>query len=217
MEHARRVAAFVAGLEVAQAPTHFRNPYQRSIAAKNLAAFLACHDPGERRLLLVGEAPGYRGAAISGVALASVGILTERWDDPWSLFGPESEFEAPEPCPFSAEATATMVWTILAELLSQGPAPLTWNAVPFHPVGSTPHSNGSVRRRDVAIGRPWLERLLQLFPKANPVAVGVRASEALTELGIRHERVRHPSRGGKREFTRGLREITDHGSPPLSA
>ena len=198
------LARFLDSLASACPPTGFRNPYGEPVALHNLGIFFARQDPAEQRLLFVGEAPGYRGAAISGVALTSVSILTDDWQDPWGEFGPASQYASPEVCVFRKEATATMVWGILAELCGDGPLPITWNAVPFHPRGTKRDSNASLAPGALSIGRPWIEQILELFPNSAPIAVGRRAGEALAILGVQHAPLRHPSRGGKKDFERGL-------------
>ena len=184
----------------------FRNPYESSHATHNLFQFLSLHDPSTEALLLVGEAPGYRGAAVSGVALTSLSVLLASDDDPWDAFG-HHRYREPHRggAPHLREATATMVWRVLKVQLASEPLPLTWNAVPFHPVGSTTDSNRSVRAHEIEIGTQWIERFLDMFPCSKPLAVGRTASAALGSAGIEHTRIRHPARGGFRDFEAGIK------------
>jgi uracil-DNA glycosylase len=100
------------------------NQYAASARLRaRLAAYLE-----ERRgapILLVGEAPGYRGTRVSGIPLTSERQLTGS--------GP-------------AEATATIVHRVLAELGLAGDV-LLWNLVPTHPGTAT--SNRPPTRREI--------------------------------------------------------------------
>lgn len=207
MANDRQIARYVSSLASVHPPRGFRNPYVQPAAAHNLRTFLYGRERTARTLMLVGEAPGYKGAAISGVALSSVSTLTEAWGDPWGAFGPLAGYKTPPSARHNREATATIVWTSLSRILQDIPLPLTWNAVPYHPIGISGSSNAPLAKRDVALGVPWLERLLELFPNSVPVAVGNRACDALKSLGISHHGIRHPARGGKASFTQGLRGV----------
>ena len=201
--HAARLHSFVQDLVVATQMPGFRNPYESSHASHNLFQFLSLHDPSTEALLLVGEAPGYRGAAVSGVAFTSLAVLLAQDDDPWEAFG-NHRYRAPGGAPHRREATATMVWRVLKEQLASDPLPLTWNAVPFHPVGTTSDSNRPVRGSEIKFGTQWIERFIALFPQSKPLAVGRTASMALETAGIEHARIRHPARGGFRDFEAGI-------------
>ncbi len=204
--HSSQVRRFVERLASVEPAGEFRNPYRSPHAVHNLLQFLSLQRRSTNGLVLVGEAPGYRGAAVSGVPFSSLAVLTEDWGDPWGAFGPGRYMMPPtQKRIYFREATATMVWRVLAEQLAENALPITWNAVPFHPVGSREASNRSVRNEEIPLGREWLERLLQLFPNATPLAVGRIASRALTAAGIRHEQVRHPSYGGLSDFQHGVR------------
>ena len=202
-----RVRGFVNSLSEARPQPPFANPYRSAVAAHNLGVFLTNRDPHARTLMLIGEAPGYRGAALSGVALTSLAILVDSWLDPWDAFGPEAGYRLPVEPVALREATATMVWRSVADVFGDCTLPVTWNAVPFHPRGSFPHSNAPILSGDVSLGRDFLERLLDMFPNVIPVAVGRRAGDALRSLGADSREVRHPSRGGKNAFVVGLNDI----------
>ena len=74
-------------------------------------------------------------------------------------------------------------------------AVLLWNVVPTHP--GTETSNRRPTRAEVEAARPFLAELVR---GRRPIAVGRLAEEA---LGAPY--VRHPSRGGTRAFSEGLR------------
>jgi uracil-DNA glycosylase len=120
-----------------------------------LAAYLARRSAS--RLLLVGEAAGYRGARISGIPFTSERQLTGR--------GP-------------AEATATIVQRVLAELELDA---LCWNVVPTHP--GTPTSNRRPTRAEVVASEPFLEELAQ---ERRIVAVGRLAASVTGAPYVRH-------------------------------
>jgi uracil-DNA glycosylase len=110
-------------------------------------------------LLLVGEAPGFRGARVSGIPFTSERQVTGE--------GP-------------AESTATIVQRVLAELGIER-AVLAWNAVPTHPGDA--RSNRAPRRAEIAAARPFLEALAA---GRTVIPVGRVAEAALGRPGIRH-------------------------------
>jgi uracil-DNA glycosylase len=109
--------------------------------------------------VLVGEAAGYRGARVSGLAFTSERQLTGS--------GP-------------AEATATIVHRVLAELGLED-AVLLWNVVPTHP--GTERSNRRPSRAEVEAARPYLRELTH---GRRVVAVGRLAAEVLEAPYVRH-------------------------------
>jgi uracil-DNA glycosylase len=113
----------------------------------------------EARLLLVGEAAGYRGGRVSGIAFTSERQLTG--------IGP-------------AEATATIVHRVLTELGIEEEV-LLWNVVPTHP--GTECSNRRPTTAEVAAGLPFLGELAR---DRHVLPVGRLAESALGIHGIRH-------------------------------
>ena len=194
----------MASLAATAAGMQLSNPYATRVACENLRLFLAAHDPGQEALLLVGEAPGYRGAAQSGVPLTSTSVLIDSWDDPWDAFGARAAIDRRHRLSSTERRRRRSSGRHALGYFARHPSHLHGNAVPFHPIGATAHSNRSLRRSEVEAGREWLEWLLVIFPNSRPVALGHRATEALNALGIDHLAIRHPSRGGKTQFIEGL-------------
>ncbi len=129
-------------------------------------------------ILLVAEAPGYRGTRMSGVPLTS-----------------ERQVSGSGP----AEATATVVHRVLDEL-EVSDAVLLWNVVPTHPhLPGRPDSNRRPTKTEIDASRPFLEELAR-GRRAVPVG---RLAHAV--LGGAY--VRHPSHGGARAFREGVRRI----------
>jgi len=111
------------------------------------------------RILLVGEAPGYRGARVSGIPFTSERQLSGR--------GP-------------AEATATIVQRALAELGLED-AVLLWNLVPTHP--GTAASNRQPTRAEVDQSDTFLR---ELADGRRVVAIGRLAQARLGGPYVRH-------------------------------
>ena len=124
---------------------------------ERLAAYL--EERADAPILLVGEAPGYRGARISGVPFTSERQL--------SGTGP-------------AEASATIVRRVLAELGAEERV-LCWNVVPTHP--GTERSNRRPTAAEVRGGRWFLDRLAE---GRRVVPVGRLAHAALGGDYVRH-------------------------------
>jgi uracil-DNA glycosylase len=134
------------------------NQYAGSeLLRERLRAYLAGRADAE--LLLVGEAPGYRGARVSGIPFTSERQLTGR--------GP-------------AEASATIVHRVL-DSLGVSARTLLWNVVPTHP--GTETSNRRPTQAEIEASRPFLE---QVAAGRLVVAVGRVAGEALDIPSIRH-------------------------------
>jgi uracil-DNA glycosylase len=123
------------------------------------------------RLLLVGEAAGYRGARLSGLAFTSERQLTGA--------GP-------------TELSATIVHRTLDELGIADDV-LLWNIVPTHPHRpGVPESNRRPSAAEIECGLPFV-RWLAVGRRV--IAVG-----RLAEVALGAPYVRHPSHGGAAGF-----------------
>lgn len=185
------------------------NPYAgggpAAVRRDNLALYLARMAAHRPRLLLVGEAPGYRGCGVTGVPFTSEAVLLGE-PSPFELFGATAGFRASDAASAPRrEATATVLWTTLVALDC---LPLLWNACPLHPHRPGEQaSNRPPTAAEVMVGRPFVETLLALYRIERVVAVGRKAAAALDAWGIAAAAVRHPGHGGKAAFVSRLEEL----------
>jgi uracil-DNA glycosylase len=135
----------------------YRDGAGAAVRRERLAAYLAAR--ADAPILLVGEAPGYRGTRVSGIPFTSERQLTGA--------GP-------------AEATATIVHRVLAQLGAEDDV-LLWNVVPTHPGTAT--SNRAPTRREVAAGRAFADELAR---GRRVVGVGRVAHGAFGGAYVRH-------------------------------
>jgi hypothetical protein len=130
------------------------------------------------RLLLVGEAAGYRGARVSGIPFTSERQLTG--GDP-------------------AEASATIVHRALTDFGLEDDV-LLWNLVPTHPhLPGRWDTNRRPTRSEIEGGRAFLAELSR---GRRVVAVGRLAHSVLGGTYVRH-----PSHGGAAAFSSGLARV----------
>lgn len=176
----------------------------------NLELYLQAMLDRAPRVLLVGEAPGYRGMRITGVPFTNRTLLGSN-SACFGLFGSENGYEIPADLPHaSAEPTATVMWKVLTDLDF---LPLLWSAYPLHPhrPGNL-QSNRTPSTAEVALGLPIWRDLRKLFSIETTVAVGNVGYRSITQAGESVTRVRHPAHGGKVEFANGLRAMLDQDS-----
>ena len=212
-------SALVADLARTPAPPDSANPYADDepggrVRQANLLLYLRHVAMRNPPALLVAEAPGYRGTRLTGVPFSSRTLLLDGVPEV-GMFGAANGYAMPPDAENAArrEATATIVWETLVDLQV---VPIVWNSFPFHPhQPGQPQSNRPPRRGEVELGRGFLMRMLELFPVQVVVAVGNTAADTLTWLEIPHEKVRHPSQGGKRDFITGMRRILGPFSPAV--
>jgi uracil-DNA glycosylase len=147
----------LAAARIGRTTNFYRDGAGAALRRARLEAYLEAR--AGARLLLVGEAPGYRGARVSGIPFTSERQLTRA--------GP-------------AEATATIVHRVLEELGIYDDV-LLWNVVPTHPGTAT--SNRPPTRAEVRAGRVFADELAR---GRRVIAVGRVAHAALGGEHVRH-------------------------------
>ena len=204
------IDAFVERMATSRAGANSTNPFDstrsgNAIRRRNLTRYLEQVSERDPSVLLVGEAPGYRGMRITGVPFTNTVIL-ERGVPHFGLFGPENGYSVPADLPgVAAEPTATVMWNTLVEL---DLLPLLWSAYPLHP--HRPGQPLSNRKPSTAETAEWSwswRALQELFSIRTVVAVGNVAYDSMARDGLTVPRVRHPAHGGKVLFEQGLREL----------
>lgn len=189
------------GLFNPYATPHHMDANSNSPQAK--LARLAAHLDCVPEVICVGEAPGYQGAACTGVAftcedqilsgaIPRVARLPERLSS-----RPNGPFKEP---------SAAAVWGILYELGLAERAVL-WNAIQMHPhLPDNPLCYRTPTTSEVMEGKPAMLALRAAFPKAKLVAIGKKSQSLMDRMGLTCDlAVRHPSYGGKPEFQASMR------------
>jgi len=166
-------------------------------------ARLRRHLDCDAKFILIGEAPGYQGAKISGIPFTSERLMGEGAIPRITLEAPRlSSRERPW-----SEPSATIVWKTLDELGIAGQT-ILWNAFPWHPyIKGTLHSNRTPTPKEREMGRPVLLALLKGFSQAHLFALGRQAEHTLASMGIASTPLRHPSMGGATSFRVGIHHV----------
>lgn len=179
------------------------NPYLRTSIAKNLEHYLqAMMNLKGKRVLLVGEAPGYKGCRITGIPFTSGRIFQDLQHPFLNGLSKKLLFEWIE-----SENTASIVWNYLVDTPR---IPLFWNSFPFHPHREKqPLTNRAPNKAEIEYGSRVLQMLFKLYRPDIVAGIGhngVKGSKAaFPELTI--EYIRHPSYGGKVDFIAGMNKI----------
>ncbi|WP_173921530.1 uracil-DNA glycosylase [Agromyces sp. Marseille-P2726] len=207
------IAAFIERLTVSPAGPNSANFFDRgrpgnAIRRRNLARYFEQLAARRPTTLLVGEAPGYRGMAITGVPFTNA-VLLRRGIPHFDLFGTGHGYEIPDAAGIAAEPTATVMWNALVELDF---LPVLWSAYPLHPHRpGDPRSNRTPSVTETAAWAWAWRELMDVFPITSVVAVGNVSRATLAREGLSVPHVRHPAHGGREKFTSGLRDLLDRG------
>lgn len=174
----------------------YRTSDDDSLVSNNLELYLAKMQQLNPTVLLVGEAPGYKGCKLTGVPFTSEYQIVH--DDFFA-----DGFEVLNKASIDKEKSATAIWSVLSQVKNK---PLMWNIYPFHPV-AVGGGNGKPRSCDIKLGREILDLLLQMFNIKEIYCLGRKASNAMCRHPQYCGYIRHPSFGGQSECLSRLREI----------
>jgi uracil-DNA glycosylase len=192
-----------------------RNRNAPAVRRKQLAAYLD-QRLGKAKLILIGEALGYRGGHFSGIPMTSERILLGKKREcgitPEHVFSSikACQTSTPKECPNGfSEPTATIVWSSLLGLGLKHQQFVLWNAFPWH--SFVPRrgmlSNRMPTQKERSYGLPVLQAFLDLFSCDEIVALGNVAASQLEKLKVESHRVRHPASGGAKRFRQQIEKI----------
>ena len=176
------------------------NPYTSPHLRDNLEAYLSalCAFPYSGHLF-VGEAPGHRGCARTGIPFTSERVLRSGSHPLLVALLPKLTVDGE-----MTENTATIVWERVS---TRRNVPAFWNVFPFHPHACNDTSaNRRPNAAEIAAGRVFSNLVIQILDPHTIVAVGEVAA-AITPAAfpkLKHAKLRHPSFGGADEFRRGF-------------
>ncbi len=204
----RKLKAFIEELAHTEVPPDVCNQYsyirpENAVRRENLFIYLKQMYELKPDIMLVGEAPGYRGCRLTGVPFTSEYLLLNSMEG-LDLFGQDKGYRlASRHDRLIKEATATIIWQTLAK---SSKTALSWNAFPFHPhKKGNEDSNRPPTKKELLIGEKPLMQMIEMYQVKKVIAVGNKAEESLKKLGIAYEKVRHPAQGGKNEFVNGMK------------
>lgn len=180
-----------------------------ALRRRNLELYLQEMLDRAPKVLLLGEAPGFRGMRITGVPFTNR-TMFQGPANSFGLFGPGKGYSLPaDAAGVAAEPTATVMWDVLAELQF---LPLLWSACPWHThIPGKPQSNRTPTAADARLGTPFWQSLAELFHIDTVVAVGNVAHRSMMHSGLDVPKVRHPAHGGRSGFKNGLAELLEAG------
>lgn len=180
---------------------YFGESKEAKIKRRNLKLYLEKMKAVEPGLLLVGEAPGYKGCALTGVPFSSEKLLLTHPFFTGEGFQLIENGNSPE-----SEQSATIVWEGLSQHTVK---PLIWNSFPFHPFHPEKghKSNRAPNKKELDKGKDFLLELIRIFPIEKIAAVGRKPEAVLKDTAHEYVYIRHPSRGGKKDFIQGIRML----------
>ncbi len=199
----KQIDNFIFNLQDQKSSKDFFNPYagnsgESEIKRSNLRIYLRWIKERNPMVLVLGEAPGYKGCRLTGVPFSSEHLL-----DTHPLLK-QVKFELINREYLQKETSAQIVWEAL-EIVSN--LPLIWNAFPFHPhEKNNLRSNRTPNSAEIELGQKYIKALMKIFKIKQIVAVGRKAEFQCKLMNLNCSYVRHPARGGKYKFLHGIQK-----------
>jgi uracil-DNA glycosylase len=179
-----------------------------SIRRQQLRAY-AQERLGHVKLVIIGEALGYRGGHFTGIPMTSERMLLRKQQNIVADIKSRRTSKPTVCADGFSEPTATIVWGALLKIGVPPDEFVLWNAFPWHSFDPRRGllSNRMPNKSEQLSGRPVLKAFLELFVCEQIVALGKIAGAQLEQLGLHAHRVRHPASGGAKLFREQIAKI----------
>lgn len=179
------------------------NPYKNPHLLDNLRLYLQyLYELNQNQILLIGEAPGYKGCRLTGIPFSSCDLIQSSQHKLFKHLADKIVLQEN-----ASENTATMIWE---QLEDKKIIPIFWNAFPFHPfTKGKQSSNRAPSAKEVEEGQWYIKELIKIFEPRTIAAIGRKGEIALQKLNLKAEikYIRHPSYGGKSDFIKHINEV----------
>ncbi len=205
-EQMEKIEEFVNKLAEFDVDVEFKdveNPYQVDYKKENLRQYLLHLVEIQPKLMLVGEAPGYKGCGRTGIAFTDECQLKNPAN--YDLLG---DWKRSDKNGDEKEMAASTIW----EILGQKKVPvLIWNAFPFHPYKpGNVESNRTPRATEARVGIAFVEELKDIFGIDCEHVYGIgNTAQNILRISDERNKIRHPAFGGKVECQQKLSVILD--------
>lgn len=191
-------------IEIPSTDVYF-NQYQSELLRENFLKFynavLAQVGP---KILIIGEAPGYKGCRKCGIPFNSWRVMSDDFHPFMTNLNIGKSERKKE-----TERSATIVWNSIPHNVQ---APLFWNAFPFHPHQKDNHdSNRKPTAEELeSIGIPILKAMIDIYKPEHFITLGKVAEASLNAINPVNGQILplpHPSFRGTKLFREGLSEF----------
>lgn len=197
-----KISSFIAQLSNYKTSGNIENPYYKEECVYNLECYLKHISKYGSHIMLVGEAPGYRGCQLTGIPFTDE-VQLKNADNYFAL----GDWARSQKNGNTRETSATYIWESIRQRKDEGFVPLMWNSFPFHPYLDKLSSNRPPNKQEILFGKGLVQQLAEIFEikKENIYAIGRKAQY---QLEIPSEQyIRHPSHGGKEKCIEGILRI----------
>lgn len=198
------IKEFIFQLQNQQSTNTLTNAYETSIISRNLEIYLKNMIKLKPDTLFIGEAPGYKGCARTGIPFTDEFHMINTENE---VLGEKYGYQVIEPKnQIEKELSATTIWSVLEKI---DKLPLMWNAFPYHPHKENVRlSNRTPSKNEIELGIEYIRYLLKMFQDIKHIyAIGKTAERLLKRYGINCEYIRHPAHGGSSECIKIIKNI----------